>query len=297
MRAQIDFAIQKLRFQKLARVGLTLAGIFFLIAIGFLFSHFTQSRSASTVQFSDSSCKDTYAKFFEKDQLDFRIVFGYKDARPARLVGDRYERAYVIQKLLDYGFTRSPENAEKLVYQRLGVDVRPKKIILTLVASSVGPDDNENRRDPFQKWSSQHAEETFLNGLNGADLVFYYGHSRDGGGPDFMPPKLTRDNHTDYQWYKKNKPGVKKMVAALGKSATGPKVIGLYSCVSDRWFTHTLHQLKPKMALMVSHSLLYYIDALNGMIETLKSLLEMKCQANFHPPGTEAVNFFEAQKR
>jgi hypothetical protein len=301
MKPQIDFAIQKLRFRKMARSGLAIAAFTLVIVLffsaRFAIIHSPRLHALPPAQFSDSQCKETYAKFYEKDQLDFRIVFGYKDARPARLVGDRYERAYLMQKLLDYGFTRSLDNAEVLLYQRLGVDGRPKKIRLTLVASSVGPDDNENRRDPFQKWSSAHAEETFLNGLHGADLVFYYGHSRDGGGPDFTPPRLTRDGHTDYLWYKKNKPGVKKMVAALEKSTTGPQVLGLYSCVSDRWFTHILHQLKPNMALMVSHSLLYYIDALNGMLETLKSLLEMKCQADFHPPGTKAVNFFEAQKR
>jgi hypothetical protein len=237
-------------------------------------------------------CQETYSKFYQKDTLDFRIVFGYKDARPARYVGDRYEAAYFIQKLLDYGFVRSKKNEEEFFYHVKGPDQKEKEIKLLVVSSSAGPDDDENRKDPFQKWKSAHAEDIFLTGLKRADLVFYYGHSRDGGGPDFSYPKLTENHHVDYGWYLRNKPGLQKMKLALRESRPESCAIGLYSCVSDRLFSGALREVKPNISLMTSNALLYYMDALTGMMDTLTDILEMKCQPDFKPAGTQVANFF-----
>lgn len=238
-----------------------------------------------------SACEKDYSEFYKNDVLDFRIVFGYKDARPARYVGDRYERAYLIQKLLNFGFERVVNSEEDFSYSFLGPNRRPKKIKLKLVASSAGPDDDENRKDPYQKWMTMHAQEVFLTGLRSSDLVFYYGHSRDGGGPDFAPPRLGARQHVDYGWYLKHSPGLKNMISGL-KANHGRvlPVLGLYSCVSDKLFAKQVLAVSPKTQLMLSKVLLYYIDALNGMMESLTDVIEMKCQADFHPPGTELIS-------
>jgi hypothetical protein len=242
----------------------------------------------------DPACKKTYSDLFSPDHLDFRIVFGYKDARPARYVGDRYERAYFVQTLLQFGFKRSKENESEFVYYLTGLDGHAKEVKLQVVNGSVGPDDDENRKDPFQAWQSHRAETTFLDGLQNADLVFYYGHSRAGGGPDFSPPLLDRNHHVNYGWYQKHHPGLDKMILALRKMKRAENTIGLYSCISGRLFSKKLQQANPKIHLLVSKTLLYYSDALNGMMETLQDILEMKCQKDFHPFGTEPVHFFKA---
>jgi hypothetical protein len=242
---------------------------------------------------ANSACQKTYSQFFEKDLLDFRVVFGYKDARPTRFVGDRYERAYFIEKLLKFGFKRDPENELLFHYELKMPDGKSKIIRLKVIASSAGPDDDENRKDPHQKWMSEQGEGLFLSGLREADLVFYYGHSRDGGGPDFTPPKLRTGNHTDYDWYVRNKPGLKKMISALKRSSKPTSIIGLFSCVSDRLFNDEIRKASPHTAILGSHALLYYSDAIDGMMESLSDLLEQKCQQEFHPAGIEVFHLFD----
>ena len=47
-----------------------------------------------------SSCRKAYDRFFAGPSVDVRVVFGYKDARPARFVADRYERLLLLSRLL-----------------------------------------------------------------------------------------------------------------------------------------------------------------------------------------------------
>jgi hypothetical protein len=249
--------------------------------------------ATNAVSPKNAICTRTYAHFFDKDVLDFRIVFGYKDARPARFVGDRYERAYFVEKLKKFGFHRIESDERLFRYEFTGLDGKKKTINLLVDASSVGPDDEQNRNDPYQKVKSEKASDLFLTGLRDADLVFYYGHSRDGGGPDFTPPKLLASSHTNYAWYQHHRPGLNAMLKALKAAPRDPKLLGLYSCVSDEHFAKALLDLKPDLALAVNHSLLYYNDAIDGMMETLSSLLTMKCQEDFRPTGTELIHFFK----
>src|SRR5690606_18334478 len=44
----------------------------------------------------NSACHRAYARLYKNDIVDMRLVFGYKDARPARFVADRYERAAIV---------------------------------------------------------------------------------------------------------------------------------------------------------------------------------------------------------
>jgi hypothetical protein len=252
-----------------------------------------RSHDLPEAKFTNSVCEKTYAKFYAKPVLDFRIIFGYKDARPARYVGDRYEEAYFIQKILGLGFERVKNQDDTFAYSVIAPDGQKKAIRLSIAGSSVGPDDDENRNDPFQKWKSTYAENLFLNGLKTADLVFYYGHSRDGGGPDFNPPKLTKNHHTDYAWYVKHRTGLKKMLAAVKSGQKDARLLGLYSCVSDKLFTKSLQKVNPNISLMTSHVLLYYNDALDGMFEALSAIIKMKCQQDFHPTGTDIIHFFK----
>ena len=56
------------------------------------------------------------------------MVFGYKDSRPARFVGDRHERLALIQRLTSEcsgsqqacGFERSPENSDLFIKSIMG---------------------------------------------------------------------------------------------------------------------------------------------------------------------------------
>jgi len=244
-------------------------------------------------EFQDKKCQAMYSNFYEKDLIDLRVIFGYKDGRPARFVGDRYERSYFIQKIIGLGLERSESDEDLFTHRVVGPDGKYKLILLRVVGSSVGPDDEENRGNPFQKWQSAYAERVFLEGLHTANGIFYNGHSRAGGGPDFEPPRCRAGSQVDYGWYRKHQPGFRRMISALKGADPGPKLIGLFSCASNRLFSQEIHKVNPKAGLIATNQLLYYADSLDNLVETLKALIEMKCPPDFHLEGTRILGLFD----
>jgi hypothetical protein len=262
--------------------------------------------------FEDDACRQTYLNFYRNPEIDVKVVFGYKDARPARFVADRYERMIFIQRLtakctkknFACEFVRSKTDADLLTRKFLGPDGRPRTLFLRAIPSSVGPDDEENRIDPFQKWRTRYANLAFLQGLTSADAVIYNGHSRAGGGPDFSPPRLGKDLDVDFPWYRKNEPGFTPIVATLEGAPSKLKLLGLYSCASSRHFLERVRKVKPDLGLITSPKLIYFADALESSIESVSSLLAMKCEGAFRSSltkararasGAEVSGFFEEE--
>ncbi len=233
-----------------------------------------------------AGCYLAYQKLFRNPTLKIRILFGYKDARPARFVGDRYERLIVTERLQRdcddgdgaCGFKRDAKNRERFTRTVKGPDGKEREVELRLIDSSAGPDDEENRKDPFQKVRSSSARQQFLEGMGEADIVFYNGHSRNGGGPDFDPPRLKPNLYVDFPHYLKERPGKKELIEALRKSATGPVILGLFSCVSEKHFSDEIKKAKPAMGLISQSSLLYSADSVKGMLGALSALLTMQCE-------------------
>ena len=163
-----------------------------------------------------------------------------------------------------------------------GPDGKPITVRVRLVHSAAGPDDDENRSDGFQSWMSRQAERTFYSALTGSDVVFYNGHSRDGGGPDFAPPKL-RWGHPDYEWYTATRPGERRLLEAL-KGSVGARMLGLFSCASTGHFVTEVRHASPQLATLTSGRLLYYADAMRNMLGALSALIGQWC-----PPDLDAA--------
>lgn len=218
--------------------------------------------------------------------LNVRVIFGYKDARPARFVGDRYEAQLFIQAITepcsidrrDCGFTAQkagPAIRGELFARTV---IRPEgcvqDISLTVVHSSVSPDDVANRANPFQKWATLNAQLAFTEALKGADIVFYNGHSRSGGGPDFGPPRLEPTEHPDYPWYRKNQPGIRLIEQTFSQVPHTPvQELGLFSCASEQLFADRIHQTNKGVKLRLSNQLLYFSDAMSGSLDALSDVL------------------------
>ena len=262
------------------------------------------SISKKIPTFNTPQCKQTYLNFYKNDSIDIRVLFGYKDARPARFVADRYEKMNFIQRLQKpcenhevlCGFRRSLTDADQLSKFIYGPDEKLKTILIQVKNSSVGPDDIENRRDPFQTWQSRHAQNTFTDGLKTADVVLYNGHSRAGGGPDFEPARLGPNHHAAYAWYKQNQPGFRQLIQTLQTPNLRLKLLGLFSCASNKLFAEKIRKTKNQFGLITSDKLIYFADAMDSLTETLKSLLEMKCQPEFRQaietPSNQAGSHF-----
>ncbi len=258
-------------------------------------------------RFLSPSCQKAYLDLFKNSEADIRVVFGYKDARPARFVADRYEKMIFVQRAIQdcqkgeqlCEFVRDPFDMNLFSKKITGPDGHPKRVRLHIVDSSAGPDDEENRRNPFQKWKSAVARTSFLEGLTQAQIVLYNGHSRAGGGPDFSPAVLRRDQHVAYAQYKQNPTGLKEMMKAL--DPTSPLVLlGIFSCASDKLFSDQIKNKKEKLGLITSEKLLYFSDALESLGNSLAAILEMKCQpelksaieSNSSQAGTRFISFF-----
>lgn len=222
-----------------------------------------------------------------RGDLRIGIVFGYKDARPARFVGDRHERLALVQKVLSdckpgeslCGFKRDPHDADLFAKSIALPEGKTLQVSLSVVHSSVGSDDSSNRSNPFQAWQSSYAEKTFLKGLVSSDVIFYNGHSRFGGGPDFRAPVLLKSGEVDAGHYRKQKAGLKGIQKQIQQSHSD-SVLGLFSCSSSQHFLQKLRKSLPKghsMALISSERTIHYSEALEESTSALSSLLKLQC--------------------
>jgi hypothetical protein len=273
------------RIRRTVRAGLAL-GVAAAVAVVVF------SPAPETPRSADPACAKAYLDLYGGERIDFRLVFGYKDARPARLVADRYERGAIIERIEALGFSRSSSDDELFMRQLVAPDGKTKTLLLTLVDSAAGPDDVVNRKDPFQEWKSRHAADAFFGGLRQADVVLYNGHSRRGGGPEFSPPRLAAGSKIDYAWYEKERPGYVRMVESLRAAEPGPGLVGLFSCVSDRHFSQGILEANARTGLLVTETLLYFSDSLESSVQALEHLVLMRCQQDFHPAGTRLLRFF-----
>ena len=239
---------------------------------------------------STATCSQAYRRFYDKAIVEWRVVFGYKDARPNRFVGDRYERNTLIAYLLapcppDFfacSFQRNLTDTDLFTKEITGPDRKRHVIHLRVIHSSAGPDDDANRVDGFQTWRSENAKKEFLEGLKSADAIFYNGHSRNGGGPDFSPPLLLKNHHVDYSAYHRAQPGLSSVLKMLDAKEHRAKLLGLFSCASDRHFLAPIQKADKKLAVISSRKLLFHADAMKALLATLSSLIGQTCETEFN---------------
>ncbi len=249
-------------------------------------------------------------------------------------MGDRHERVYFAQEIVApclsnnqaCGFSRNPNDSDHFTKKITNLGGKEVLIHLRLLHSSVSADDERNQKDRFQKWHSQRVDNQFRQGLKSADVVFYNGHSRNGGGPDFFPPLLTADGHIDYTFYEKETPGLKEIVTSItldGKTDFGAlvvktpladaetprpaknlKLLGLFSCASTKHFSDKIKEARPDLALITSQQLIYYVDALKNSLSAVNALLDFQCEKDFRKSlrsssyqlGSQLNNFFVSRK-
>src|SRR5579871_5723859 len=83
--------MKKYFFSKVIALALVFAALAYAVH-----EHRSRLRISANVP---PKCKEELFPIFHNDTVDVRIIFGYKDARPARFVGDRYERLVLINGL------------------------------------------------------------------------------------------------------------------------------------------------------------------------------------------------------
>jgi len=256
-------------------------------------------------------CDRAYGLLTRDGSLFITVVFGYKDARPHRFVGDRYERAAFVDSLLKpcadedevvCGFSTDPGNPEFFTKKVMWLDGKERIVQIQVLASSVGPDDEWNRGSKVQQWHSDRTYRLFRRSITKSDIVFYNGHSRTGGGPDFFPPQINKAGMVQYKRYQEERPGLKDLVEDLerAKGARQPRLLGLFSCASTKHFQQTILKTKPKLGVIASEALLYQADAMDNMLRALTAVLRGECEPQFNKRlraedptvGSKLVGFF-----
>ena len=250
-------------------------------------------------------CRKTYQKIFKiKDRaaqesgndrfFDVSLAFGYMDF--AGQTADNYA-SYGFQAALmsrcqpgefACGFTRHPDDAN-LFYKQikiLGPDgvLRLRTVRITIQSSSVSNIERDNRTElrDQQNRKSAETQKFFLSGLQNSDVVFYVGHARDGGGPDFSPPVLIKGSQTkaDYGWYHKNQPGVHAMVDALGAASHPAKIVGIFACYAEDHFSDLFKQILPGSGVILSGQQEFEASEAQAAA-SLDSILGLKCADQF----------------
>ena len=270
------------------------------VFIGFIYlpSAFAGSMSVMYSPQERSSalgkCFDRYkGQLRDQNRLIVGVTLGYSDTADEKmdLVMDGWLMRKVTyhltkpceyqgQGFCDFRIVRDGDGGPSLYERRLvGPNGDEVSVDFWLMSSSYSEFDSENQGlyRSQQKDKSERARSFFEWTLNTADAVFYEGHSRDGGGPDFAPPRTRSNGKVDYPWYRKNQPGLKFLLGALKKAQAPNLYFGLFSCSSEKHFRKSLSPFFANTKMILSTKVISAEKTKESLLTALESLLNFEC--------------------
>lgn len=213
-----------------------------------------------------AACAKTYKKIFADGIMKMNIAFGYSDNFDRTLDAGLYE--LTVDTLTSScsgqrtacGFqlvqgTSRKAVLEKQIRKPAAVESSSQnlKIRMTISYSAANSRDEDNfsggKITAAQKSATRVSEQVFFGGIQGivkngvrerCDVCVYYGHARDGGGPDFGPiPYEWRDNEgkTDYSQFHKRRTNYRLLLDAMEKAQDdAPALVAVLACYSHSHF-------------------------------------------------------------
>lgn len=250
-------------------------------------------------------CQLRYGGLLQDGTLDIRIALGYFDwttggnvhysgrsfgLSPSMDIGAFEALRDLLMsscygKLRFCGFRADPQNRSLLTKE---VQIHGRRIQarvdIQFASATEYYSENVGRYREQQKQRTRYVENFFSKALNEADAVFYFGHSRNGGGPDFAPPVFAgSSNKVDYAgYYKPKKPGFNRMLSSLNSSGRKAPVIGLMSCASRSHFLKRTLAAAPDSGVITSLDVLNVDEVYTAMIGAVDALLRGQCQKSFY---------------
>ncbi|WP_413289437.1 hypothetical protein [Bdellovibrio sp. HCB337] len=247
-------------------------------------------------------CQSRYERILNDGVIDIRIIIGYFDWTTGSQIYSS-GRNYGYSPSIDPGAyralreiitSRCPGEAEFCEFSADGPYKYSKSVInqgrrylarVEIVFASVSEyySANTGRYSSEQQQRSQAALAAFNSALKNADAVFYFGHSRNGGGPDFNPPIFKPGtNKVDYSgYYKPQRPGYRKLISVLSSSDRKPSILGLMSCDSRDHFLSGLKKVAPRMGVISSKDVLKVDGVYTALIGASDAILRGQCQRGF----------------
>lgn len=250
-------------------------------------------------------CEHRYQGLLDDGVLDIRLALGYFDwttGGPVYSEGNNYGLspsldlgAYsALRALLTSpcngkarfcGFTADPKNAYRFTREVfIHGNKYAARIQIYFSSATEYLSLNLGRNSDEQIQRTQFMDVYFAKALQEADAIFYFGHSRNGGGPDFSPPVFVRGkNKVDYDgYYEVERPGLKKMLTALSQGARKAPVIGLMSCASRDHFLRKVRAIAPQSGVITSMDVLNVDEVYTALIGGVDALLRGQCQKSFY---------------
>ena len=252
---------------------------------------------------ASEACLRRYRKVYGDSLLNISIGFGYFDhGHPSHIVHDVAMRAAFVEALLTTpcppnlsacGFRRDPDDADKLYKEVINPWGRTHRVELALTSGALSSN-NEQNTNPYNRQRQaeycEMATKRFMDNVKeGNEVVLYVGHSREGGGPDFCPPKLLPNKQRDYGYYRSKKPGHTRMLKALDHAKQKGKmqeIIGMLSCQTHGHFFDSYSSRAKETGFIMSHADTLSTHQLINLYGTLNSVLTQKCVEGFVPSVT-----------
>jgi len=240
-----------------------------------------------------AGCKSRYEKLYSDGDISIVLGLGYYDNRPGgNAVQDITMDSEISRMLLSpctpnqtvCGFTAlKPDPSEKhtkIFGKRINSpEGKPRVIRIRLFHAAENMNDDVNRVSASQAQRSTEVESAFRNALRSADIVFYLGHSRDGGGPDFDPPRLLPDLHVDYNWYHQNKGDFRELLTEIGARSAPPKLLALLSCSSSMHFATGIRRVSPQAGLLLSLNTITDGQMFEGLGTFINGIQKFRCES------------------
>jgi hypothetical protein len=255
-----------------------------------------------------TSCEKQLMDISSDGELSIFIAFGYLDFSLGQDFVNSENSYYTFGDVLDLDARKAFESALKQNCSTIGFDKNAKttackfskssglftknivnkftgknlKVKIKIVSSAYSSNDTLNKTTyaSQQKTLSQNSETAFVNALQNYDVVIYLGHARSGGGPDFYPPVLLKNGKVDYPFYKKNKPGLSKMLGGLN-TASDAKVLGVLACKSTSLFGSSIQSYAPDSLLVTADNLFDFDKLMPTGFSMVEALVSQRCTADF----------------
>jgi len=248
-------------------------------------------------------CERVYSRALNKGVLDIRYALGYFDDSTGaeRIIdGVKYgistsldiEVYHALRKILkarcsdrsvqlcEFSESGDPDSGKVVLQKYVNLHGKKTLVRLTLTQASATSSFAQNKGSHADRQSRLTAlsEDNFFNGLKTADVVFYNGHSRNGGGPDFNPPILMSNLKVNYKgYYEVKRPGIKRTMLSLSESTNKDVIVGFFSCYAKKHFYDTFMQANPKQRVILSADTIDYFDSLKASVGYLEGILRGSC--------------------
>ncbi|QDK43995.1 hypothetical protein DOM22_01865 [Bdellovibrio sp. ZAP7] len=248
-------------------------------------------------------CEQRYGHILNDGLIDIRVAMGYLDWTTGSVVNSG-GRSYGYSPSIDIGayyalrelitsrcrgnlqlcrFQETPGNPYVFT-KNVTVLGRPVRARIEIQFASATEYLNNNVGSAAQEQRTAYMQNYYDQALQDADAAFYFGHSRNGGGPDFAPPKfIPGTNKVNYAgYYKKYRPGFNKMLQSLSNPSRQADVIGMMSCNSRDNFMSKLRSTAPRSGVITSTAVLTVEEVYTAMIGGMDGLLRGQCQKSYY---------------